>query len=606
MNFQEYRDTVLKTGIDDYAALLNIGRKWEKIQASKPQNIKIGILGSASIQLITSVTRALLTRYDLCANIYEGEYNGILMDVLDVHSKLYEFAPEYIVILPDYHDIIENCPHVLATADEINKIIDRVLESYHKIYDSIHENLPGSQIVMSNFVEPYYDPMGNLEVNYLFSQKMFFRQINLKLTAERPSFVTIIDVESLAEYIGKRNWFDESAYFLNKFPFSLSYIGYFCDLIARQFEAFMGKARKCLVLDLDNTLWGGVVGDLGIEGIMLDPNDAEGEAYRAFQKYILGLKNRGVILAVCSKNDEAAAKEPFERNPNMLLKLDDFSAFVANWEDKATNIRRIANELNIGVDSMVFFDDNPTEREIVKEFVPGVKVIEVPVDPAYYVRTLDQAFAFEWNQVTREDIGRVQSYSDNRERNHLMETCVNYEDYLRKLDMSIECRSLEKAALSRFTQLTNKSNQFNVRTNRYSEAGILEMMKDPNCLLLTVALKDRFSNYGIISCIILKMTDQACFIENWVMSCRVLKKTVENYVIVKVVEAALKRNCEQVIGEYIPSKKNAMVSNLFEQLGFELTEETNGVKQYVLAKEQMNKYKQIYYFKEVHDETEGD
>ncbi len=598
MNFEEYRDAVSQIKIDDYAALLNISRKWGKIKTDKSKNIKIGILGSTSIPLIASVTRALLTRYDLYAEIYEGDYNGILMDVFDSNSQLYKFEPGYVIILPDYHDIIENRPHVLATTEETKETVDRICENYKRIYNTIHANLPGCQIIAANFVEPYYGPMGNLEANYIFSQRMFFKQVNFKLTENRPPFVTIIDAEALAEYIGKRNWFDESAYFLNKSGFSLSYIGHYCDLIARQFEALVGKARKCLVLDLDNTLWGGTVGDQGSSGILLDPNDAEGEAYQAFQKYVLDLKNRGVMLAVCSKNNETAAKEPFEKNPYMILRLDDISAFAANWDNKADNIRLIANQLDIGVDSMVFFDDNPTERELIRSFVPEVKVVEVPDDPALYVRCLDQVFAFEWHQITKEDINRSQSYRDNQERNSLMEICVDYKEYLQKLDMHIECRKLDVDTIPRFSQLTNKSNQFNVRTNRYSEAEIAEMMEDSQYSLLTIALKDKFTNYGVIACVVLQIIDQICFIKNWVMSCRVLKKTVEDYTISKIIEKALKNGCTQVLGEYIPTKKNGMVEDLFERMGFQLTEEENGLKRYLLDRTQMESFSRIYYFKE--------
>lgn len=598
MNFEEYMDMVRKTDLGDYTALLNAGRKWNRIQTDRTKNIKIGILGSASIQLVTSVTRALLARYGLYADIYEGGYDGILSDTLDPDSQLYRYAPEYLVILPDYHDIIDDCPPVLASAEQVGEAVSRVVENYSKIYRVIHERLPKSQIMMANFVEPYYDPMGNLGANYGFSQKMFYKQVNTALTLSRPSFVTMIDAESLAAYIGKKNWFDESAYFLGKSGFALPYIGYFCDLVARQFEAFTGKARKCLVLDLDNTLWGGTVGDLGYDGILLDPGDAEGEAFRAFQTYILGLKNRGVILAVCSKNDEENAKEAFEKNPNMILKMDDISSFAANWDDKASNLRKIASELNIGTDSMVFFDDNPAERELIREFVPEAAVVDVPDDPALYVRALDRAFAFEWNQITREDLGRIRSYQDNRERGSLMKTCVNYDDYLRKLRMHIKCCPLESVSLPRFAQLTNKSNQFNVRTNRYSEAELAGMMEDASYSMLAVSLRDRFSSYGMIACVVLKITDRTCFIENWVMSCRVLKKTVENYTIQKIVETGKNRGCNRIIGEYIPSKKNGIVSGLYEQAGFQMIREENGGRQYVLAGDDMETYKQNYFFEE--------
>ena len=408
-----------------------------------------------------------------------------------------------------------------------------------------------------------------------------------------------MDVEELAEYLGKQFFINESSFYLNKSGFALQYIGYYCDLIARQFEAFLGKARKCLVLDLDNTLWGGVVGDLGYDGILLDPNDAEGEAFLAFQKYIVELKNRGIIIAICSKNDEKNAKEPFDKNENMILKLSDISAFYANWDDKVTNIKKISNDLNIGVDSMVFFDDNPTERALIKKFLPEVRVIDAPEDPALYTRVLDQEHVFEWIQLTKEDLGRIETYTNNSKRNALMEVCIDYDDYLRNLKMIIECKELSDTDMERFVQLTNKSNQFNLRTRRYSEAEIIELQRDDSYVLLTIKLEDRFSKYGVIGCAILKIDGDTCFIENWVMSCRVLKKGVENYTIEKIVEIAKAHGCSKVFGEYIPTKKNSMVRDLYATLGFDILKESQEFKLYILRHDCIAEYKQNYYFEEI-------
>jgi len=599
MQFDEYKQIVTNTKLDDYATLLNVGRKWKKIENNTVAKTKIAVIGSTSIQLVTSVLKALLTKYDIYADIYEGEYNGILMDVFDDASKLYSFTPEYIVILPDYRDVEAYCPAMLSDANTVDEAVSRAYNQYSRMFDKIHELLPQTQVLIANFVTPIFEPLGSLASNYTFSKRSFYKQLNYTFTKERPPFVFVLDFEELAEYLGKRDFLNDSSYYLTKSGFDIQFIGYYCDLIARQFEAFSGKPKKCLVLDLDNTLWGGVVGDLGYDGILLDPNDAEGEAFLAFQKYIVELKNRGVIISVCSKNDEANAKEPFDKNENMILRLSDVSAFYANWDDKATNIRRIANELNIGTDSMVFFDDNPTERELIKEFLPEVRVIDVPEDPALYTRALDRAHAFEWTQLTKEDIGRIETYASNRARNALQEMCIDYDDYLVNLQMAIELKKLSDVDMERFVQLTNKSNQFNLRTKRFSEAEVIGMQNDGSYELLTIKLEDRFSKYGIIGCVILRFETDTCFIENWVMSCRVLKKGVENYTIEKIVEIAKKHGCSRVVGEYIPTKKNAMVSDLYSAFEFELTEETSEFKQYVLPKERILKYKQKYHFKEV-------
>ncbi|MEG0504255.1 MAG: HAD-IIIC family phosphatase, partial [Raoultibacter sp.] len=315
-----------------------------------------------------------------------------------------------------------------------------------------------------------------------------------------------------------------TGYFCNKLPFALDYILPITNQIGRLIEILSGHQKKCLVLDLDNTLWGGVVGDLGTQGIVLDPNDAEGEAYRFFQSYVKSLKERGVILAVCSKNDMEVATAPFVENPNMILCRDDISCFIANWEDKASNLKRIAKELNIGLDSLVFFDDNPAEREIIHSYLPSVTVIDVPEDVDSYALALDHSGVFDWIEITNEDIGRVQTYQANAERKKLEETAVDYDQYLRSLEMVGEVSRIKEADVERFTQLINKSNQFNLRTMRYNDKQIQDMLHDESYILLGVKLKDKFSFYGIIACVILHIEDTAevktCFIDSFVMSCR--------------------------------------------------------------------------------------
>ena len=336
----------------------------------------------------------------------------------------------------------------------------------------------------------------------------------------------------------------------------------------------LGRVRKCLVLDLDNTLWGGIVGEDGPEGINTDPNDPEGEAYRAFQEYVLLLKKRGVLLAVNSKNDEDTAKEPFEKNPGMILKLSDIACFTANWSDKAGNMAYIAKHLNIGMDSLVFFDDSPAEREIIRRFCPEVLVIDVPPDPEDYITALDREDPFEWTGVTREDIIRSDSYIANAKREEMASSFKDYREYLKALEMKGKVVRVSEAEAERFAMLTNKSNQFNLRTKRYSEEELETMMAASDTKLIYIDLSDKFSEYGIISCIILKKNREACFIDTWLMSCRVLKRGVELLAYDTVYETALKWGCSVIKGEYIPTKKNGMVKNLYADLGF--YEEGNG------------------------------
>lgn len=555
--------------LQDYLQIMKYGKKAEKEAIrEKFSDIKIAVLGSSSIQFIVLALRMLLLKYDIKADIYEGEYNGLGMDILDENSDFYKFHPHIVILLPDYKDI-QYFPELISSEKEVLDWVENQVKVYTRYWKLIFERLSESHIFQSNFVLPIERELGNLEENLFFSRQSCYKLLNLSLIREKGKNVTILDIDYIASYIGKKNWFDQTAWFWHKAGFSMNYIGIVSNLLANQVACLLGKTRKCLVLDLDNTLWSGIIGDDGVDGINLNPNDAVGEAYLAFQKYILQLKNRGVILAVCSKNDLRIAQEPFEKNPNMLIKLSDIAVFIANWKDKAENLQSIAMELNIGLDAMVFFDDNPAEREIVKMYLPEVWVVDVPEDPADYVIQLNEESPFEWLQLTMEDKKRAETYEQNKKRKEMQADFKNYDAYLKALCMQGTVELLESKDSERFTQLINKSNQFNLRTVRYSDGQIRSYINDSNVKCLKIELEDKFSRYGIISCIILKKEEDVCFIDTWVMSCRVLKRGVENLAFKSIIESAKGWGCEKIIGEYIPTKKNKMVENLYEQLGFE-------------------------------------
>lgn len=553
--------------IEEIPQLLKLARRYAKSYVTGEKDLRVAVLGSYSIQHFVSVLRFLLHEEGIDANIYEGEYDGILMDVLNDDSELYEFKPSIVIMLPSIKDIKE-FPILGSDAEAVEQLADKQVQLYQGIWNKLEASL-GCQILQANFVLPIERALGNLESNYEYSRSFYYKRINAKLEQKRGGNVTIIDMDYWAGVVGKINWFDNSSYYLSKTGFRMDYIGIAAEVFVKQILALTGKVKKCLVLDLDNTLWGGVVGDDGCMGIQLDPNNAIGESYRAFQQYVLQLKERGVILAVCSKNEEDIAKEPFEKNDKMILKLDDISCFIANWEDKAGNIRTIASKLNIGVDSLVFFDDNPAEREIVKKFVPEVLVVDVPEDPADYVQALALCMPFEWGQLTGEDFKRTQSYLQNSKRQELESSFVNYDEYLQALDMVGSVEEIDEYSKERFAQLINKSNQFNLRTIRYTEAAVEQMMQEENTKLLAVSLKDKFSDYGIISCIILKKDGEECFADTWVMSCRVLKRGVEEFAFSHVCNAARSMGCSKLVGEYIPTQKNRMVKDFYPNLGFE-------------------------------------
>ena len=529
----------MKRDISEFLRLIKRAEK-KNIYQQAEKTVRLAVIGKNSVQYIGKGLRYLLyERYQMNAVIFEGDYDGIEKTLLDDAAEYYAFQPEATIILPD------------------SSVID--IEFYRKIWSKTQ-----GHIFQSNFVVPNISVLGNLEMNTVESSQFQVAAANLELVRQKPGHVTILDLDGLASRIGKDQWFDYPAYFSTKQGFSLDALEDVCSLIARQIGAMYGKIKKCLVLDLDHTLWGGVVGDDGWDGIQLDPNDPIGEAYRFFQKYVLSLKERGVILAVCSKNEMQMAQEPFIKNRNMVLRLSDIACFVANWDDKAANIHAIASRLNIGIDSLVFFDDNPAERELVRSNIPQVEVIDVPEDPAYYAKALSDSGAFDWLQITQEDLNRSETYRSDQKREQLLSSFVDYEEYLSALEMEYEIGFLDRRQIPRFTQLINKTNQFNLRTQRYTEEEIRQMLEDPQYKLIYASLSDKFDQYGLISCVILK----GSFIDTWVMSCRVFRRHVED----RVFEFLQEHIKGSLYGEYLPTAKNAVVKDFYSTMGFRKTE----------------------------------
>ncbi|UPJ51910.1 HAD-IIIC family phosphatase [Bradyrhizobium sp. 200] len=555
--------------------LLTLASRFERIEpefvrafGDRRKSLKLSILASLSAQHLCSSLKLFLYAEGLAPVIHLGGYDAVTSGTMQPNADIWKFAPDVTLLVPSTEDI-KTWPRMFAPAAEVEEWARRQSEIYLAIWDVIAEKLPGCRVYHALFVQPLERPLGNLERRYPFSRSNCLRALNDRLVAQRPKHVHLVDLDALADLVGRQHWFDETGYFLTKQPISLRELPLVGAYLARLIASGRGDVKKCLVLDLDNTLWGGVVGDDGVDGIRIDPSDPVGEAYVHFQKYLLALKERGVLLAVCSKNDDAIARSAFVAKPEMPLKLSDFSAFQANWDDKVTNIRRIADGLNIGVDSLVFFDDNPAEREIVNEYEPLVLTINVPPDPAHYIRALDLSFAFEWEQLTEEDIGRSETYARDRERQQLESQFTDYDDYLRSLQMKAWIEPVSNEGSVRIVQLFGKTNQFNTRTRRYSESAIARLGDAPDSCVIQVKFADRFSNYGIVASAVLNLRGNAVFIDNWVMSCRVFERGLENAMFEAMICYARENSAERIVGEFIPTAKNVYVKELFERLGFD-------------------------------------
>jgi FkbH-like protein len=380
------------------------------------------------------------------------------------------------------------------------------------------------------------------------------------------------DFASLAERIGTYALSDPVGMHLAKTPYALACGPAVADSLAAKLAAFAGKAGRALVLDLDNTLWGGVVADDGIEGLRLGQGSAEGEAYTAFQKLMLEFRGRGIVLAVCSKNLDAIAREPFKSHPDMLLKEGHMAAFIANFDDKATNISRIARQLDLGPESLVFIDDNPAERERVRSELPFVHVPEVPEDVSYFPHVVLDAGYFDQLPLTIEDLGRSDAYVGRAKASAALEEIGNYDDYLKSLEMKISVKPFDATGRARIAQLISKSNQFNLTTRRYSENDVERLAADQNFICMQVRLKDKFADHGMISVVIVDKTDaEAWGIDTWLMSCRVLKRGVEQCLMNHVFALAAEADAHVVQGVFIPTPRNGLVADFFDHMTFENT-----------------------------------
>ncbi len=397
---------------------------------------------------------------------------------------------------------------------------------------------------------------------------MMAQSVNACLGEAAGNTVSIVDCERLSAFIGKQRWCDPRYWNLSKQAVALEAIPLLSRHTAAVMAAALGLSRKCLVLDLDNTLWGGVIAEDGLSGIRLG-NGVDGEAFVAFQEYLLRLKNKGVILCVCSKNNYTDAIQPFEMHPEMRLKLDDIALFVANWDSKPDNIRRMAHTLQIGLDSLVFVDDNPVERDLVRKFLPEVDVIPLPEDPSYYLRAVSQYLMLETSSFTAEDHQRTDQYRARARILELETAAGSIDEFYRSLQMEAFVAPFEESQLPRIAQLIGKTNQFNLTSRRHSITQLTVFMKDSTCVHLALRLRDRYADHGLVSLMIAYQRGAVLDIDTWLMSCRVIGRTVEATMLEHLCMQASERGCTTLRGTYIPTAKNAMAADAYAKGGFE-------------------------------------
>ena len=562
---------MLKYGFEelDYFRLC---REFKSIKpdASK-KKIKVALLADFASQQLTVVLKTLFFKSGFNADILEAEFDSIDHSIYSGDSGLEAFAPELVLILESTQVLRAK---YYASKENTASFADEWVSQAEARWDHLKQKCPAAVILQSSFVLPYEKPFGNYGNRVAGTFSAVAGNLNSKLAALSASRrdVLIVDVDSIASFVGKKSWSDERLWALYKYPCALEYFPLIAQALVDIALALKGIAVKCVIVDLDNTIWGGVIGDDGLEGIKLGHGD-EGENFLLFQNFLLELKRRGILLAVCSKNESENARLPFQKHPEMILHEDDFAVFVANWDEKPKNIRLIQETLNIGFDSMVFLDDSAFERNFVRQILPEVIVPELPEDPANYVKYLSELNLFETASYSEADSSRTRMYQQEMERKLTKSKFENYDDYLKSLDMKITLNHFALIDLARSAQLLQRSNQFNLATRRYSEAQCEAFMKDEDSYLpVCVSLRDRFGDYGLISCVIVSWKGAEALIDEWVMSCRVLFRGVEQCTMNHIFNIAKQKGITRVVGYYIPSDKNKMVQDFYGKFGFKLKE----------------------------------
>ena len=543
---------------------------------------RLAVLSNSTIDLMVPALVASAVRRGIALEVIQPSYDQVAQEALTPDSKVNSSRPDAVLLALDYRALPLKL--ALGNPEASASNIEGVLGYLRALGDGIKAN-SNAVCIFQSFAPPVETLFGSLDRALPGSIRNLIDGVNRGLAElVLHSGDILLDVAGLAETVGLANWHDTQLWNLAKFSFSDELIPLYADHVARVVAALRGKSGKVLVLDLDNTVWGGIIGDDGLEGIRIAQGDAVGEAHLALQRMALNLRERGIVLAVSSKNTDEVARTPFEQHPEMLLKLHHIAVFQANWNDKATNIRAIAEELSLGLDSIVFVDDNPVERGLVRQLLPQVAVPELPEDPSAYARTLAAGGYFEAVTLASEDLKRASFYQDNAKRATLQSQAGGVDAYLASLDMTITFQPFDSKGRSRIVQLINKSNQYNLTTRRYTEPEVLEVENDRQAFTLQVRLSDIFGDNGMISVVICKPSgNERWEIDTWLMSCRVLGRKVEHMVLRKIVEHAHTAGVHKLSGTYRPTERNKLVVDHYAKLGFtKVREEESGLTEWEL------------------------
>lgn len=528
---------------------------------------RIAVLGGSTTHDVIDMLELFLLNYGIKPVFYESEYGKYWEDSMFDNIELDTFKPDIIYIHTNNKNIFEY-PAIGSDDKSVESLFEKQNEHFQSMWESLTEKYH-CPIIQNNFDFPQDRIVGNMATSAKWGKINFINRLNLSFAEYSLSHdnLFINDINYQSAEIGLNKWYDPFAWFMYKYAVSLDAIPMLAFNVANIIKSIYGKNKKAIAVDLDNTLWGGVVGDDGVEGLQIGNETPRGQIYEAFQRYLKSIQSAGVLLNIISKNEEKNAIDGL-RNPGMVLSETDFISIKANWEPKSENLLHMAEELSLGPDSFVFIDDNPAEREIVRQQVPGAGVPTLE-KAERYIEAIDKAGYFEMTSYSADDAKRNEMYRENAQRASLKSKFSDYKEYLESLEMKAEIQSFQSVYLDRIAQLTNKSNQFNLTTLRCTRDEIEQMKGSDNYITLYGKLKDKFGDNGVVAVVIGKKKDEELDIILWLMSCRVLKRDLEIAMMDELVSKARQAGIQTIKGYYYPTKKNGMVKDFYGSQGFE-------------------------------------
>lgn len=555
--------------------------KRELLQEVSGEPKRIAVLGGSTTALIKDMLEIFLLNYGIPCSFYESEYNQYYEDIMFSNSELEEFKPEIVFIHTTFRNL-SLLPSVTDKEEDVTEKVEAVFKRFEGLWEKAHNDY-SCVVIQNNFEMPYIRNLGSIDASDYRGYINFVNRINAKFAeyAETHDFLKLNDINYTSACFGLDSWSDPFYWQMYKYAVSVPAIPTLSFTVANIIKSLLGKNKKALSLDCDNTLWGGIIGDDGVENIEIGQETSLGQTFSEFHSYLKNLKNRGVVLTVNSKNDLDVAVKGFER-PDSVLKPDDFTALKINWLPKSDNLINVAKEINLLPESFVFVDDNPAEREIVRSTVKGTLVPELTT-PEYYAHVIDRSGAFEVTSLSEDDIKRSAMYAENAKRAVAEASFTDYGEYLKSLEMKAEIAPFTDIYMSRIAQLTNKSNQFNLTTKRYTQAEIEAEASDGKHITLYGKLEDKFGDNGVVSVAIGEIKENELHIVLWLMSCRVLKRDMEYAMMDEMVKAAVKEGITSIRGFYYPTAKNKMVKDFYLDQGFALvSEDLEGNREFVL------------------------